>query len=620
MMLNHLREEVRAEGGETFVLGPDQSGMPAGRQAKLTEFWLDRALPVWRFAFDDSVVERRVVMPHRQNTVHVAYRLVSGPNLTLTLSPFVHFRPHEGSLKTPLRGTYALHLQDDQYEVIGDDPALPPLRILWRGEHASFAIHDTKLDDVVYATEKSRGYDNAEDLYGPGCFQTTISVDRPALFVASTETWVTLNAITSTEALESERERRIRLVSEAADSAHDGAGAELVLAADQFVISPSGRVADAARACAIGDELRTVIAGYPWFTDWGRDTMISLEGLTLSTGRFTEARYILRTFARYVKDGLIPNMFPEGNNAGLYHTADATLWFFHALSRYLKATNDRETLRILLPTLGRIVDAHFRGTHFNIHVDPVDGLLTQGQDGVQLTWMDAKVGDLVVTPRRGKAVELNALFYNALRLYERWLREAGDDPGAEVLAAHAARAEESFNRRFWIEKAGYCYDVVDGFDNHEGTPKDDDAFRPNQLLAISLDHPILQPDRWASVVDLSREKLLTPVGLRSLAPGHKDYKPKYFGNLPTRDMAYHQGTVWPWLIGPFIDAFRKVYPNELAAARDMLGGLEKQLNEGCVGSISEIFDAEPPYVQRGCVAQAWSVAEVLRCWTSLYRS
>ncbi|HEX7666001.1 MAG TPA: amylo-alpha-1,6-glucosidase, partial [Polyangiaceae bacterium] len=620
MMLNHLHEELKVEGGETFILGPVQPGMPQGKQAKLTDFWLDRALPVWRFAFGDSIVERRVVMPHRQNTVHVGYRLISGPNLVLTLSPYVHFRPHEGSLKTPLKGTYAIHVKGDEYEVVGDDPALPPLRIVWRGEHATFAIRDTKLDDVVYAVEKSRGYDNAEDLYGPGCFTTTLTPDRPAFFVASTESWTTLGAITSAESLASERERRVRLVSEAEDDVHDSVGAELVLAADQFVISPSGRIVDAARACAVGDELRTVIAGYPWFTDWGRDTMISLEGLTITTGRFTEARYILRTFARYMKDGLIPNMFPEGNNAGLYHTADATLWFFHALARYVHATKDKETLRILMPTLRTIVDAHFRGTHYNIHVDPADGLLTQGQDNVQLTWMDAKVGDLVVTPRRGKAVELNALFYNALCYYEGWLREAGDNAEADTVGGHAARAQDAFNRRFWIEKSGYCFDVVDGFDNHEGTPKDDDAFRPNQLLAISLDHPILQPDRWKSVVDQARERLLTPVGLRSLAPGHKDYKPKYFGDLHTRDMAYHQGTVWAWLIGPFIDAFRKVHPDELAAARDMLVGLEKHLNEGCVGSISEIFDAEAPYVPRGCVAQAWSVAEVLRSWANLHRT
>jgi predicted glycogen debranching enzyme len=344
--------------------------------------------------------------------------------------------------------------------------------------------------------------------------------------------------------------------------------------------------------------------------------MISLEGLTLTTGRHLEAGYILRTFSRYIKDGLIPNLFPEGDREGLYHTADATLWFFHALHRYLEATADEDTLRLLLPTLLDIVDHHLAGTRFGIGVDPADGLLRQGAEGYQLTWMDAKVGDWVVTPRRGKAVEVNALWYNALCLLQGWVGTHGEPATAEEsarnLGAHAERCRQSFNRRFWYAGGGYLYDVVDGVLNDQ--PGDDPACRPNQVFAIALDHPVLDPERWEPVLRVVTERLLTPVGLRSLAPGHPDYKPRYDGDLRARDAAYHQGTVWAWLIGPYVDAWLRVHPGDTARARQLLAGFVPHLGEACLGSISEVFDAEEPYTPRGCVAQAWSVAEVLRCW------
>jgi predicted glycogen debranching enzyme len=336
--------------------------------------------------------------------------------------------------------------------------------------------------------------------------------------------------------------------------------------------------------------------------------MISLEGLTLTTGRHVEAGYILRTFGHYVRDGLIPNLFPEGEQEGLYHTADATLWFFHAIDRYLDHTGDRATLRLLLPTLIDIVEHHLRGTRFGIGVDPKDDLLRQGEEGYQLTWMDAKVGDWVVTPRRGKAVELNALWYNALRLMVRWVGEERGEEAARSFAEHAERTCEAFNRRFWYEQGGYLYDVIDG---EQG---DDPSFRPNQVFSVSLPHPVLDRSRWASVVKAVHDRLLTPVGLRSLAPGHPNYKDTYYGDLRSRDAAYHQGTVWAWLIGPFVDAWLKVHPEDRAGARRLLDGLSEHLGDACVGSISEIFDAEPPFTPRGCVAPAWSVAEVLRCW------
>jgi len=390
--------------------------------------------------------------------------------------------------------------------------------------------------------------------------------------------------------------------------------AELVLAADQFIITPNTRVADAARAHAAGDDVRTIIAGYHWFTDWGRDTMISFEGLTLTTGRHLEAGYILRTFAHYIRDGLIPNMFPEGEQQGLYHTADATMWYFHAIEKYIGATGDRDTLELLVPRLVDIIDHHLGGIRFGIGVDPRDGLLKQGEEGYQLTWMDAKVGDWVVTPRRGKTVEINALWYNALRLLEGWVRQTAGETEAAKYADLATRCYDSFNKRFWYDEGGYLYDVIDG------ESRADASLRPNQLFAISLSNPVLEPLRWKQVLDVVQQHLLTPYGLRSLAPGHRDYKAQYYGDLRSRDAAYHQGTVWAWLIGPFIDAWLRVYPDDFQGARRLLEGFKAHLADACIGSISEVFDAAEPFTPRGCVAQAWSVAEVLRCWAKTARN
>jgi predicted glycogen debranching enzyme len=354
-----------------------------------------------------------------------------------------------------------------------------------------------------------------------------------------------------------------------------------------------------------------VIAGYHWFTDWGRDTMISLEGLTLATGRHAQAGAILRMFAHHVKDGLVPNMFPEGANEGLYHTADATLWFFHAIDRYVRATGDRATLDSFIPVLRDILAHHIAGTRFGIGVDPADGLMREGAPGYQLTWMDAKVGDWVVTPRRGKAVEINALWFNALRLMMEW----DTDPARRTqLAALAEQCAASFEKRFWNPQTGFLFDVVDG-DASNTTPGDDPACRPNQLFAIALPHPVLAQRHWASVVAAVERELLTPVGLRSLSPDHPDYKKTYAGDLRTRDAAYHQGTVWSWLIGPYIDALSKVRPEDRAAGRAALAGLLAHLDaSGCAGQISEVFDAESPFAPGGCIAQAWGVAELLRCF------
>src|SRR3954451_1867772 len=320
---------------------------------------------------------------------------------------------------------------------------------------------------------------------------------------------------------------------------------------------------------------------------------------------------MLRTFAYYIRDGLIPNMFPDGAKEGRYNTADATLWFFHALHRYIQATNDQTTLKLLLPSLVDIIEHHLRGTKFHIAADAEDALLGQGADGYQLTWMDAKMGDWVVTPRRGKAVEINALWYNALCLVSDWLRLVGEPMRAQRYADEAKRTQASFNERFWYAAGGYLYDVVDCNGQAQTF---DTSCRPNQIFAISLDHPVLEQERWASVMQVVEENLVTPVGLRSPAPSDPEYKPIYSGDLRSRDGAYHQGTVWAWLIGPFIDAWLQLHPGDNKGAREFLKVFPQHLSDNGVGTISEVFDARDPHFAGGCIAQAWSVAEVLRCW------
>jgi predicted glycogen debranching enzyme len=611
LVLNRLTEVVRFHDGSTVHFGGDQKQggvLEFQGMEYLTGFALEDGLPVWRYDMKGTVIEKRLVLVHGQNTVHLIYRLVSGAGrVRLKLQPAIHFRPHDAPVDLNVEEPYIFSAVENRYQIAtGSGP--PHLRLVITGGRGTFTLEEKTITGIFYAVEHARGYESLGTLWSPGYFAVDLEAGQDAALTASTETWETIRALPPADALEMERERRRLMLAAADPRARSGLAAELVLAASQFIITPAGRYQDSVRAHARGDEVRTVIAGYHWFTDWGRDTMISLEGLTLSSGRHTEAGWILRTFAQYVKNGLIPNLFPEGQSEGLYHTADASLWFFHALGRYLEVTGDRTTLRIILPQMREIIDRHLAGTSFGIGVDHGDGLLRQGAPGYQLTWMDAKVGDWVVTPRRGKAVEINALWYNALRLMGKWCAEEGDAEGAGRLQEWADRAYHSFNERFWYREGGYLYDVV------EGESGDDSSCRPNQLFAIALPNPVLAADKWGQVLDTVRQRLLTPYGLRTLAPGHPDYKTNYHGDLLARDAAYHQGTVWPWLIGPFVDAWLRQNPEQKKIARGFLEGLAGQLNEQCVGTIGEISDAEEPHMPRGCVAQAWSVAEVLRCW------
>jgi predicted glycogen debranching enzyme len=442
--------------------------------------------------------------------------------------------------------------------------------------------------------ETARGLDDREDLFVPGEFNVELRAGESVTLRLAT----TAGEIV-TLSFAADRQRQQQLLATAGAAAEPEWVQRLVLAADQFIV----RRGSAANG-------RTVIAGYPWFSDWGRDTMIALPGLALATGRHEVARNVLRTFAQFVSEGMVPNRFPDAGEVPEYNTVDATLWYFHALDEYLAATGDRSLLVEIYPVLLYIIDAHVRGTRYRIHVDS-DGLLYAGEPGVQLTWMDAKVGDWVVTPRIGKPVEINALWYRALVAMESFAALQGDALAERRFALLAGNALRSFRRRYWSNERGYLADVVDG-----PAGAADDSLRPNQIFAVSLDAGLLEREQARAVVDVCARELWTPVGLRSLAPREAGYAGRYAGGPRERDAVYHQGTVWSWLLGPFATAHFNVY-RDAGAAYAYLAGIAPHLREACIGQISEIFDGDAPHRPEGCVAQAWSVAEVLRAWRAL---
>jgi predicted glycogen debranching enzyme len=602
-------EEQVVVSGRTVQLGGAEfgDGQVVGETANfLQEYRHEQLTPVWRFMIDGYALEKRLVMPHRQNTVYAIYRLLSessdaGP-VQLHFRPYIAFRRHDIPLNDPIaEGPFPLTVFRGRYEIpLGE--GLPVLKLGVRPECCVFVVDNYVSDNVLYRLERDRGYDHITRLHSPGYFSVPLNPGQEIAFVASVEPAETLDIAPHT-IVDNERHRVERVLSIAPEAARTGLAAHLVLAADQFIIVPGTRPEEQMLAHTSGEHVRTVVAGYHWFTDWGRDTMISLEGLTLCTGRHYEAKAILHTFGHYVRDGLLPNQFPEGARTAIYNTVDATLWYFHALDRYCQYTGDRDTLERLFPILRSVIDYHVNGTHFGIGVDPRDGLLREGAEGFALTWMDAKVGEWVVTPRRGKPVEVQALWYNALRLMAVWAQELGQP--TENYLRLAETAWNSFNQRFWFKEGSYLYDLVDGEKGNETN------LRPNQVFAISLRFPIASEPYWKPVMAAVTGNLVTPFGLRTLAPGHKDYKPRYDGDLRARDAAYHQGTVWPWLIGHFLEAWLKVYGDK-TRAREFLSEFDVALRAATAGSLSEIFDAEPPYSPRGCIAQAWSVAEVLR--------
>lgn len=538
--------------------------------------------PIWEYEFGGLVLERSLFMPWGSNAVAISWRVSEGSDeVSLEVRPFVAFRDYH-------------HLGAGSDDFLTESGSPEEVSVLRKAMDVRLHFSQNAVEmeptghwyeDFEYDIEAERGFDFRENLFQP--FKLRFDLGEAATLIASTEPsdWRRFPSLAA-----GEKDRRETLVEDS--GCEDAFEKALVCASDQFIVRR-------------GDGM-SVIAGYPWFSDWGRDTMIALPGLALATRRFGVAKEVLVEFSKHVSQGMIPNRFPDAGDEPEYNTVDASLWFFEAVRAYIDASGDGSIIdRDFYDKLADIISWHLRGTRHNIHVD-TDGLLECGEAGTQLTWMDAKQGDTVFTPRIGKPVEIQALWYNALRVMETLARSRNDLKRADICRTVASQAKQSFNALFWNEEDGCLFDVV--LDDFK-----DRTVRPNQVLAGSLHHPILEdPERMKQIVAKIERELLTPFGLRSLTPSDPRYRGVYTGSSYDRDASYHQGTVWAWLTGPFIDALVRAFPERIDEVDGLLHGFRNHLEEAGIGQISEIFDGDAPHAPRGCPAQAWSVAEILR--------
>jgi predicted glycogen debranching enzyme len=610
LLVAKIDEAVEYQG-HSYSLGANRwaSGAiePCGF-VHIERFRLEGTLPVWTYALADALLEKRVWMAQGSNTTYVEYRLLraNGP-LKLNAKALVNHRDYHSLTRAdawhmdvqPARGGIRVQAFAEAvpFYLLSAEAAAEPANVWYH--------------DFALPVERSRGLDHQEDHLHAATFQAEITSGHAITLIASTDASASADGQL---ALLQHGARELALVRQCARGHSDWLEwprwiKQLVLAADQFVVTrpapPPKSATPSASHPADTIEPNSIIAGYPWFTDWGRDTMIALPGLLLATGRAEVAAAVLRTYARWVDRGMIPNRFPDGATSAEYNTVDAALWFLTAVRRYYAATHDLALVRDVFPALSQIIDSYTRGTRYNIHVDSADGLVYAGEPSVQLTWMDSKVGDWVVTPRLGKPVEVNALWFNALATHASFAEALGKSPAPYQKLAEQARV--GF-QRFWNAGANCCFDVIDGPDGN------DTSLRPNQIFAAALEASPLTATQQRAVVDVCARELLTSFGLRSLADGDVRYRGHYGGDQLQRDGAYHQGTVWGWLIGPFIDAFLRV-TGDREQALSYLAPFENHLRIHGLGTASEIFDGDPPFAPNGCFAQAWTVAEVLRVWT-----
>lgn len=592
-------EETLEINGEFFELSSNNypgTVYPKGYEF-LTSFRLD-PFPIWTFRCGDILLEKRLFMPKGRNATVVRYStskhaFKTKQKIRLKVRPLISCKDYHTIIRRGDLPATGYKIQDGVIEM-QPDPSIDAA-IFFSHNAASVIPTGYWYENFQYLIEAERGFDYSEDLYQP--FEMEFDFRRDVSVIISTGR--SIEAAAAAELEKSEINRRKKILQ------RSGLQTEfeksLVLAADQFIVARGNG--------------NTIIAGYPWFSDWGRDTMISLSGLALVTNRNETARSILIEYAKYVSEGMIPNRFPDKGESPDYNTADATLWYFEAVRAYVEKTGDIELVEThLYKTLAEIIRWHLNGTRYQIRVD-TDGLLQAGTPQTQLTWMDAKSGERVFTPRNGKPVELQALWYNALRSMADFAEVLGYDDDRVRFDSLANLTRFSFNAVFWNADAGCLYDVVEN-------GRRDASVRPNQLFAIALPHPVLERRHWRTVVDRVRSDLLTPFGLRTLSPADPNYVGRYEGPPASRDAAYHQGTVWAWLMGPFIDAFRRAYAEEKDVESESLGLLaafEDHLKTACLGQISEIFDGDPPHTPRGCPAQAWSVAEILRVYSTILK-
>lgn len=599
LMVAKLEETVRyAE--QSYPLSTDRwidgTFDPQGYR-HIQNFRLDGTTPVWTFACADALLEKRVWMQQGANTTYIQYSLVrASRSLELELKALVNYRDYHANTHA---GDWRMNIEhmDHGLRVSAFGGAVP-IYLFMPSCRSELAHNWYRNFDL--SCERSRGLDDREDHLHAGTFQATLGRGESRIFVCSTDSKPELDAVRAWEArVKHERtllERWTSLLPALSQPAPSWVK-QLVLAADQFIVN---------RPLKEDSDACSVIAGYHWFGDWGRDTMIALPGLTISTGRTEIARNVLRTFSRFVDRGMLPNVFPDIGETPEYNTVDAALWYFEAIRQYLAATKDEKFLSDTYPVLAEIIDWHARGTRYNIHV-AADSLLYAGEPGTQLTWMDAKIGDWVVTPRIGKPIEVNALWLNALVSMSHFA--AVLNKSGKRYESMAEQARHSF-QRFWNDSAKYCFDVIDGPNGQ------DSSLRPNQILAVSLQESPLTNAQQRAVVDACAHHLLSSFGLRSLAPEHPDYRGAYGGGPRERDSVYHQGTVWGWLLGPFVLAHLKVFGHPAEAA-SFLEPIANHIHIHGLGTASEIFDGDAPFTPRGCVAQAWTVGELIRAWTAI---
>lgn len=601
-------EETARHASEEFALSTnrwaDGTVAPQG-YLHIERFHLEGTTPVWTFALADALLEKRIFMQSGENTTYVLYRLVRASSpVELSIKVLADYADEHcvtiGRILpmevTPVeRGLRVLALQGaTPFFVLSDSAAARPAKNWYR--------------NFDLAAERVRGLPDRTDHFFAGEFRATIAPGGSLTIVASTEAAPSLDGEAAFMKRQSETGALLDQflaanlpTTQRTPQSPPPAVRQLALAADQFI---------AARPLDGAADAKTILAGYPWFSDWGRDTMVALPGLCLATGRPWLARNILRTFSRFVSEGMLPNQFPRAGVAPVYNTVDATLWYFDAVRQYWEATSDIGLLHELFPVLDGMIDAHVRGTRYHIRVDPADGLLFAGEPGVQLTWMDAKVNGRVVTPRIGKPVEVNALWLNAAAAMANFARALGRD--AARYESLAERARTGF-AKFWNSEKRFCFDVIDAPESPDGK---DDALRPNQIFAVSLPETALTGEQQRAVVDVCARELLTSFGLRSLARNEPGYRGRYTGSVEERDDAYHQGSVWGWLLGPFALAHLRVYKNA-DEAMSFLKPMFGQVKFAGLGTAGEIFDGDPPFAPNGCIAQAWTVGETLRAWRIL---
>lgn len=658
LILSQLHETVVINGEETSLSSFSTGSYINTGYLFQASFELE-PLPVFTYSFRDILIEKTVALVYGENTAVINYRIRTGSDdVEVKVAPLVNFRDYHGDsskhymgfTQKPGRGHTVIQPNGTDIRILigcsssgcssngsnrnssgsgGSSSGNVGNNSSISNSNNSISIRYEAVDGcwfegMYYPVERERGLHAFEDHYIPGiftiganagsdtsfCFVCTVGREDSGSSAGQTEgtfgqeRWYTdghagwragryLEAGYGREAIEAEKKRIGSLTAGCRDDFHRA----LARSADHFIVYRRSTGS------------KTIIAGYPWFTDWGRDTMISLPGLTLATGRYDDAADILVTYSRYVRQGLVPNMFPDGGGEPAYNTVDAALWYFEAIFAYLKKTGNTDLIKTrLYDSMLQIIDSYINGTLHGIRMDE-DMLITAGNENTQLTWMDAKAGDTVFTPRHGKAVEINALWYNALKVMEHVSEMLGYDPGRYGRIADGVK--NSFSRAFWYEEGGYLYDVVNGETR-------DRRVRPNQVLAVSLSHPVIDGPMARQVVEKVWKELYTAYGLRTLSRGSEEYRGRYAGDVFQRDSAYHQGTVWPWLIGHFITAFSRAFGSEPVYADMPAKFIEPfidHLRHACLGNISEIFDGDEPLIPRGCIAQAWSVAEVLRAYT-----